>query len=110
MGRYVEEEELRAAYRSAGAIVDVSDTEGFGLPPLEALTYGTPAVLADTPANRELYGLDVFYVPVPITVAGIAAAMKRSTHDTAAGRGSGRRARRSRGATRGPRTPTASCR
>jgi GT2 family glycosyltransferase/glycosyltransferase involved in cell wall biosynthesis len=81
---YVDEEELRAAYRSSTTIVYVSATEGFGLPPLEALTYGTPAVLADTPVNRELYGPHAFYVPVPITVAGIAAAMQRSRHDTAA--------------------------
>ena len=56
LGPYVADDDLAAAYASAGAIVYVSETEAFGLPPLEALSYGTPAVLADTPVNRELYG------------------------------------------------------
>ena len=80
---YVDDDELVAAYASAGAIVYVSATEAFGLPPLEALSYGTPGVLADTPINRELYGPQAFYVPVPITEAAIAAAMSASMHDTA---------------------------
>ena len=80
---YVADDELAAAYASAGAIVYVSATEAFGLPPLEALSYGTPAVLADTPVNRELYGPHAFYVPVPITEAAIAAAMTASMQDVA---------------------------
>jgi glycosyltransferase involved in cell wall biosynthesis len=80
---YVDDDELAAAYASAGAIVYVSATEAFGLPPLEALAYGTPGVLADTPINRELYGPHAFYVPVPITEAAIAAAMTASMHDAA---------------------------
>jgi glycosyltransferase involved in cell wall biosynthesis len=79
---YVDDDELAAAYASAGAIVYVSATEAFGLPPLEALSYGTPGVLADTPINRELYGPHAFYVPVPITETAIAAAMTASMHDT----------------------------
>ncbi|MGZ6972953.1 MAG: glycosyltransferase [Acidimicrobiia bacterium] len=80
---YVADDDLAAAYSSAGAIVYVSATEAFGLPPLEALSYGTPAVLADTPVNRELYGPHAFYVPHPITEAAIATTMRASMHDTA---------------------------
>jgi hypothetical protein len=80
---YVEDDDLAAAYAAAGAIVYVSETEAFGLPPLEALSYRTPAVLADTPVNRELYGEQAFYVPVPVTEAAIASAMRDSMHDGA---------------------------
>jgi GT2 family glycosyltransferase/glycosyltransferase involved in cell wall biosynthesis len=79
---YVSDDDLAAAYASADAIVYVSATEAFGLPPLEALSYGTPAVLADTPVNRELYGSLAFYVPLPVSEDGIAAAMRASMHDT----------------------------
>lgn len=80
---YVTDDDLAAAYASAGTIVYVSATEAFGLPPLEALAYGTPAVLADTPVNRELYGPHAFYVSLPITEAAIAEAMTASMHDLA---------------------------
>ena len=80
---YVADDDLAAAYAAAGAIVYVSETEAFGLPPLEALSYRTPAVLADTPVNRELYGEQAFYVPVPVTEAAIASAMRASMHDGA---------------------------
>ena len=80
---YVDDDDLAAAYASADAIVYVSATEAFGLPPLEALSYGTPGVLADTPINREIYGPHAFYVPEPITEAAIAAAMTASMHDSA---------------------------
>lgn len=78
---FVTDDELAAAYAGADAIVYVSATEAFGLPPLEALAYGTPAVLADTPVNREIYGPHAFYVPVPVTEDGIAATMEASRHD-----------------------------
>ena len=54
----VGDEELAALYTLAGALVFPSSDEGFGLPPLEALACGTPAVafatgaLAETLASR----------------------------------------------------------
>lgn len=79
---YVPSDELPAAYRGARALVYVSETEGFGLPPLEALSYGTPAVLADTPLNREIYGASAFWVAPGTGVRGIEEAMRRSLDDT----------------------------
>lgn len=73
---YVTDEELAAAYRAARTLVYVSDTEGFGMPPIEALSYGTPPVVADTPVNREIYGTCAFFVPVPIASEGIERAMR----------------------------------
>ena len=59
----VNDRELSAAYAGAEALVYVSDTEAFGLPPLEALLHGTPAVVADTPVTREVFGPYAFYAP-----------------------------------------------
>lgn len=58
----VTDQELAALYANAKAIVYVSWAEAFGLPPLEALAYGTPAVVADTPVSRELFGDNAFFV------------------------------------------------
>lgn len=52
----VSDERLAALYAGATALIYVSDVEAFGLPPLEALSYGTPAIVLDAPVNREIYG------------------------------------------------------
>jgi glycosyltransferase involved in cell wall biosynthesis len=80
---YVPDAELSAAYRSAAALVYVSDTEGFGMPPIEALSCGTPPVIADTPVNREIYGDAAFFVPQPFSGQGIEEAMRRALDDDA---------------------------
>lgn len=50
------EEDLAALYRAAGALCFPSRGEGVGLPALEALATGTPALLSDLPALREAAG------------------------------------------------------
>jgi glycosyltransferase involved in cell wall biosynthesis len=47
---------LSAAYRAADALVYPSLYEGFGLPPLEAMISGTPAVVSSIPPHREVAG------------------------------------------------------
>ncbi|HEY4381135.1 MAG TPA: glycosyltransferase family 1 protein [Acidobacteriaceae bacterium] len=58
----VSEEELAALYRGCSALVYPSRMEGFGLPPLEAMTYGKPAIVSDIPVFRELLEDAPFYV------------------------------------------------
>jgi glycosyltransferase involved in cell wall biosynthesis len=53
LGR-VPDEELARLYRGARCAAYVSLYEGFGLPVLEAMACGAPAVAADVPALREL--------------------------------------------------------
>jgi glycosyltransferase involved in cell wall biosynthesis len=62
---YVTETELADLYRHADAFVFLSDYEGFGLTPLEALGAGIPIVVLDTPVAREIYGEAALYVPRP---------------------------------------------
>ncbi|WP_245523743.1 glycosyltransferase family 4 protein [Treponema brennaborense] len=48
--------QLKNLYKRARLLVQPSFYEGFGMPPLEALSLGTPAVISDIPVFREIYG------------------------------------------------------
>jgi glycosyltransferase involved in cell wall biosynthesis len=61
---YVSEPELEALYARASVFVFLSEYEGFGLTPLEALSAGVPIVVLDTPVAREVYGDAAWYVPL----------------------------------------------
>ena len=60
---YVDETELGTLYARASVFVFLSEYEGFGLTPLEALAAGVPIVVLDTPVAREVYGPAATYVP-----------------------------------------------
>jgi glycosyltransferase involved in cell wall biosynthesis len=53
---YVSDAELRALYDHALALVSPSHYEGFGLPPVEAMVCGCPAIISNTPAMVEICG------------------------------------------------------
>ncbi len=59
---YVSEAELAWLYANAQLFLYLSLDEGFGLPPLEALTFGCPAVVSEIPVFRELLGDHATYV------------------------------------------------
>jgi len=59
---WLSDEELAGLYRRATVFVFLSEYEGFGLTPLEALQHGVPIVVLDTPVAREVYGDGAFYV------------------------------------------------
>jgi len=80
---YVSEEELAQLYAGAGTVVYVSSKEAFGLPPLEALGYGVPAVVADQPVTREIFGDKAFFVGNPNDPDSIAEAIKKALTDEA---------------------------
>jgi len=50
----VDDDALAAIYTGARALVFPSDDEGFGLPPVEALSCGTPVAASNVPAVREV--------------------------------------------------------
>tara|TARA_B100000029_G_scaffold492248_1_gene553291 strand:- start:1223 stop:2320 length:1098 start_codon:yes stop_codon:yes gene_type:complete len=60
---YVEETELAQLYRDAAVFAFLSEYEGFGMTPLEALSTNVPALVGDTPVAREVYKNSVLYVP-----------------------------------------------
>jgi glycosyltransferase involved in cell wall biosynthesis len=53
---YVSEGRLRWLYEHAAAYVFPSLSEGFGLPPLEAMIHGAPVVSSNATCLPEIYG------------------------------------------------------
>jgi glycosyltransferase involved in cell wall biosynthesis len=62
--RYVTDAELAELYARARTFAFLSEYEGLGLTPLEALATGVPPVLLDTPVARESCGAAALYVNV----------------------------------------------
>jgi glycosyltransferase involved in cell wall biosynthesis len=62
---YVSDAELAGLYARASAFAFLSDYEGFGMTPLEALASGVPPVVLDTEVAREIYGPAAVYVASP---------------------------------------------
>ena len=60
---YVSDAELEALYAEASVFAFLSEYEGFGLTPLEAMARGVPVVVLDTEVAREIYGDAAVYVP-----------------------------------------------
>jgi glycosyltransferase involved in cell wall biosynthesis len=72
--------ELRALYESAACLVFPSTTEGFGLPPLEAMSLGCPVVAAPCGALPEVCGEAALYA-APDDPAAWARAIHSLTRD-----------------------------
>jgi glycosyltransferase involved in cell wall biosynthesis len=69
---YVADADLADLYYRARAFVFLSEYEGFGLTPLEALAAGVPPVVLDTAVARETCGAAAVHVaqPHPAAIAG----------------------------------------
>ena len=81
--RYTSEEELGQLYARARAFAFLSEYEGLGLTPLEALAAGVPPVLLDTPVARESCGEAALYVAQG-DLAGTAAVIEQALVDPTA--------------------------
>ena len=58
---YVTDEESRALSEKCLAFLHPSKYEGFGIPPLEAMMCGCPAIVSDIEVFHEVYGDSVEY-------------------------------------------------
>lgn len=77
---YVADDDLPALYRSATAAAYPSLYEGFGLPVLEALACGTPALTSNVSSLPEAAG-DAGLLVDPLDVEAVAAALDRLLSD-----------------------------
>ena len=75
-------DDLGSLYAGALAVVLPSWLEGFGLPPVEGLGAGAPAVVSDLPVLREVLGGGALYVP-PGDVGALADALLALASDPA---------------------------
>ncbi len=67
--------QLLYLYRKATALLLLSEYEGFGYPPLEAMALGTPAIVSDATALAELAGKACIRVP-PKDIDAVISAMR----------------------------------
>lgn len=79
---YVDDCRLAALYRYAACFVFPSIYEGFGLPPLEAMFYGTPVIAANAASLPEVLGGGAFFID-PHSAEQLAEAIDIVTGDTA---------------------------
>ena len=77
---YVSDAELAALYARASVFAFLSEYEGFGLTPLDALAAGVPIVVLDTEVAREIYGPAAIYVASP-EPAQVKAALETALFD-----------------------------
>lgn len=70
--------DLRLAYARATAVLNASLCEGFGLPIVEAASFGAPVVASDIPVFREVGAADVTFVtPGDVEAWALAIASRR---------------------------------
>ncbi|MEK8085784.1 glycosyltransferase family 1 protein [Aquabacterium sp. A3] len=73
----LDEQSLHTYYAHAEAFLFLSLIEGFGFPPLEALSHGTPVVCSDIPALREVVGDQAIFVS-PDDPSSVASALLKT--------------------------------
>lgn len=72
---YVSEGEKKSLYRQAAVFVFPSFYEGFGFPPLEAMSYGLPVIAANSSSIPEVVGESAFLIN-PVFPSEITSALK----------------------------------
>lgn len=79
---FIPESDLIAAYEYATAFIYVSEYEGFGIPPLEAMAHGTPVVTANCRPLVDIFG-DAGLIVDPEDGDGIREALRALIEDEA---------------------------
>ena len=77
---YIHQSDLPAVYSLADLFVFPSLYEGFGIPPLEAMACGVPAIVSNAGALPEITAGNAFMID-PLSVASIETAMYKLLHE-----------------------------
>ena len=80
---YISDAYMKWLMGHAKALLFPSRAEGFGIPPLEALALGRPAVVSDIPVLREIYGDTVHYIDPDQGTENLDALLEKETDDPA---------------------------
>ena len=72
---YVSDKDITSLYKNSKSFVFATLSEGFGLPPKEAIESGTFAIISDIPVLKEVYKDSVLYFD-PYNVKSIVVAME----------------------------------
>ena len=78
---YVSDEEVKALMQSCRAFVFPSYYEGFGIPPLEALSCGAKIVIGKAACLPELYGKAAHYIEINDTNVKLSELIQEKTED-----------------------------
>lgn len=78
---YISDSELQKMYQNALFSIYPSLYEGFGLPPLESMTYGCPVIASNIPSLKEISGDAVLYAN-PLSVSDLTAQMNKMSTDS----------------------------
>ncbi|MFH2138234.1 MAG: glycosyltransferase family 1 protein [Candidatus Omnitrophota bacterium] len=78
---YIEDADLPAIYNGAKAFIYPSSYEGFGIPPLEAMSSGVPVITAGLSSLPEVVGDAAYLLKDPGNVDEMAEAMKNVLND-----------------------------
>lgn len=78
---YLDDDSLQTMYKNALFSVYPSLYEGFGIPPLESMSYGCPVIASDIPALREVNGEAAMYAN-PLDIADMSLKMDLLIRDT----------------------------
>jgi glycosyltransferase involved in cell wall biosynthesis len=73
---YLEDPQVKALMEKCRAFIMPSYYEGFGIPPLEALSCGAPVIIADSASLPEIYGNSAHYIDPDDTDADLEALLR----------------------------------
>ncbi|BCZ47100.1 mannosyltransferase [Clostridium gelidum] len=79
---YIGDEEAKTLMRDCKAFLFPTFYEGFGLPPLEAMSVGAKAIVSNTKCMHEVYGDTVFYIDPYNYNIDLAALLKNNVEDS----------------------------
>jgi glycosyltransferase involved in cell wall biosynthesis len=77
---YIDDRDLPLLYNASSVFVFISLNEGFGLPPLEAMSSGCPSVVSDASSLPEICGDAAYYVD-PYDDISIATGINKTIED-----------------------------
>jgi glycosyltransferase involved in cell wall biosynthesis len=78
---YIGDADLKLLYRQCAFFIWLSDYEGFGLPPVEAMALGAPVITSGSTSLKEMVGEAAMLIKNNSDVNEIYQAMKRLTED-----------------------------